>query len=1039
MNNQHGWIAWFTYNPVAANLLMVAILLVGLTTALNIRTEGFPAPAPRNVTVSVALDGASPRDVEEGAAVKVEQALNGVAGIQKVTSTVTANEATITVQSVDGYSLSTLKENIQSRVDAISNFPTQVSKTTVSAEQEDRHVIYVQVSGATDLHTLKEAARRVRQELLMLPAISKVTTEGSRKSEISIEISENRLRAFDLTPAEVATAVQGESVNLSAGTLQTDSGIVTLQSRNQSYFGAELEQVIIRSSPEGGVVRLGDIAQVVDGFAEAHSISLYNGKPSIRLDVQLTGKDSITAASNTVAELIADQTKIGFLPKNITVSTWSDEAEYIRSRLSLMSENALLGIGLVFIMLSLFLNIRVALWVALGIPISFAGTLYVIGPVGFDYSLNELTTFAFIIVLGVVVDDAIVIGESIFSHKERDGGGAETAVRGALEVAKPATFGVLTTVAAFLPLTMISSDFGGPFRVIAVVVIICLFFSLVESKLILPAHLAHLQIRQPTSKVARFWKSIQQTLDWALSSFIRNAYSPILRLAINNLLISLVLCIAILIAAVGLITRGLVQSEFFPEGESTIVYADITLESGAPAEQNQVLAKWFDDSLVETGTLYQERFGLLEPPIHNRYVSSSSTEKLLVSVELAGGADRSFSAAEFASDWREIAGPHPLIRQVDFYTGFADIQDLEIELSDPDAERTEEAISYLASALSQVGDLNDIKTNLDDPIAELTFNVLPLGERLGITNLSLITQLRNSIYGFEAQKILRREEEIGVRIRSSREARNSVSDLNRTLIATPDGSKVPLTEIAQVTRHETPQKFDRSNGQRVLTLTAKVNRTITSPQVVLGFMQSEVFPDMQARFPTLSISIAGEAEQEGKATTQLATGFVLALLAIYALLAIPLKSYLQPLVIMCAIPFGIVGAILGHLIISIPISLLSFLGILALSGVVVNDALVLVSLYSRLREDGMNYSHAIQQAGPARFRAIFLTSITTFVGLAPLVWETSEQAQILIPMAVSLAFGLLFATTVTLLIVPILLGISENIRKFFFRQLEVVP
>jgi len=1029
MSEPNSWVAWFTHNPVAANLLMIGILFLGFTTALGIRTEGFPVSAPRDITVSIAFDGASPRDVEEGAAVKVENALSGVEGVKSITSTITASSAVVTVRSTDGYSLARLKEDIQSRVDSISSFPAQVSSRAVAAQEESRHVVYVQVSGGIDHRTLKETARRVRRELMALPSISRVTTEGAQNYEVSIELSEAKLRAFGLTPAEVANAVQGESVNLSAGTLQTDGGIITLQSRNQSSFGAELEQTIVRASATGGVLRLGDVAQVTDGFSEAFLIAQYNGQPSIRLDVQLTGKDSITAASNSVGRAVSQITASGLLPKDVSLATWSDEAGFIRDRLALMSKNALIGMALVFLMLAVFLNIRVAFWVAAGIPVSFAGALFVIGPSGYDYSLNELTTFAFIIVLGIVVDDAIVVGENIFDHKQRDGGGVETAVRGALEVAKPATFGVLTTVAAFYPLTTISEDFGGPFKIIATVVIICLLFSLVESKLILPAHLAGLRTNPPKYRLGRLWTWLQSSVDTGLRRFASKVYGPVLHLAISNLAASMLLCLAILIAAIGLIARGHVKTEFFPEGVSSEVYAVATLEKGAPEAQTHALARLIDDALVSTDKIYRQNYALTTSAIENRFTFAASTESLTIVAELAGGMDRPFSAAEFADDWRTAVGNPATVRQLVIHTDVSDITDLEIELSDPDPTRINEGLTFLSGALAQIAGVHDIKSDYDDPITELTFHVLPLGERLGVTNRALITQLRNSIYGFEAQKILRDGEEIGIRIRSPKEARNSIADLERILIVTPEGGTVPLTEVADVTVHDTPQQFSRSNGQRVLTLSAKVDRAVTTPDAVLTLLQGGAFAELVTLYPTLNLRLAGEAEQEAQASAQLAAGFGLTLLLIYALIAIPLKSYLQPIVIMCAVPFGIVGAVLGHWIIGIPVSLLSFMGILALSGVVVNDALVLTSKYRTFRDSGQDFATAIQQAGVSRFRAIFLTSTTTFAGLAPLVWETSEQAQILIPMAVSIAFGLLFATVVTLLIVPVLLCVSEKLNR----------
>lgn len=1025
------WIGWFARNGVAANLLMVVILAMGLITGLGMRTEGFPADAPRNVTVTVAFNGASPEDVEEGAAIKVEQALNGLQGFDKITSAVTAQAATITIRALPDYPATKLKADVKDRVDAITSFPAQVDSTTIALEQEERHVVYVQLYGTSDHVALKEAARRVRARLLDLPTVSKVTTEGAKASEISVELHDDKLRALGLSFEEVAQAVQGQSVNLSGGELTAESGTLRLQSRSQAYFGQDLSDTRIRVSAQGGFVRLSDVGQVNDGFAEDPVISLYKGQPSIRLDVQLMGKDSITQTADSVQHELAGLRLAPWLPQDVILEEWQNESQPIRDRLELMSRNALTGMALVFVMLALFLDIRVAFWVALGIPVSFAGALYVMGPDWYDYSLNALSTFGFIITLGIVVDDAIVTGENIYAHKLKYGGGVETAVRGALEVATPATFGVLTTVAAFYPLTTISGDFGGSFKIIAVVVIWCLLFSLVESKFVLPAHLAHLDLNRPPSNhwIARIWQTIQTNVAAGMTWVTQTLYLPLLRIALRHPIQTILVFIAALIMALGLTLQGIVKTNFFPDQDSTQVYLDVTMQSGSPASRTADVAQVLQNQLEETAQVMAKEHQMTVPLVQTSYVSSTRAEKILITVVLADSIDRPFGSAEFVDRWRTAVGTPRGVQQMQLYADDGGVEDLRIGLSSDSPADAAAALTELQLVLQDTPGFYDVLSDLDNETREVSFELLPEGEALGLTNREVITQIRNAIFGVEAQRIQRGTEEVKVRIRRAKQDRDSLSDLNRLRLRTADGGTVPLGTVVRLVHSDAQLELKRVDGRRTVELRAKVNKDIRSVTEAVALLDETVLQHLQTRYPGLLISISGEAAQEEEAASQLSSGFVFGLMMIYTLLAIPLKSYTQPFIIMLAIPFGIVGAVLGHLFTGIAISLLSFFGILALSGVVVNDSLVLVSRYRQNRDAGLEIHAALLDAGTTRFRAVMLTSITTFVGLIPLVLETSEQAQFLIPMAVSLAYGVLFATLITLIFIPVLLLLSSKMSR----------
>ncbi|MCG8568465.1 MAG: efflux RND transporter permease subunit, partial [Desulfobacterales bacterium] len=572
-----GWISWFAHNPVAANLLMVTLLIAGFATLGKIRTEGQPEPAPNTVSIQVNFEGGSPENVEEGAAIKIEEALNGMEGVYGIVSQITSDKAVISVKGKEGYPVGRLKDTVKTRVDAITSFPTQVDNIIITQDLEEQHILYVQIYGEASHSTLKQIARKVRKRLLALESVNKILVNGARDYEVNIEVQEEKLRAYGLSFDEVAAAVRKNSMNLGAGQLKSKAGSITIQSREQKYHGREFEGIVVRSSNQGGLVRIKDIARVRDGYTDQAILSSFQGKPSIGLDVRMMGRDSIVAASNDVRAFLGTLENENWIPDTIKFSVWSDEADIVRDSIGLLSKNALLGIALVLVLLSLFLHPKVAFWVAVGIPVSFAGVFILMGPTFLNYSMNNLTAFGFIIALGIVVDDAIVIGESIFAHKKKYGGGVETAVRGTLKVATPTIFGVLTTVAAFYPLTSISGFFGGPFRMIAVVTIVCLLFSLVESKLILPAHLSHLKIKEKAAKdqnlLARFFGGLRTAIGDGLQSVVNRMYIPLLKRVVRHRYQSLALFVSILILACGLVSSGTVKLVFFGEEEGSFLYA----------------------------------------------------------------------------------------------------------------------------------------------------------------------------------------------------------------------------------------------------------------------------------------------------------------------------------------------------------------------------------------------------------------------------------------------------------------------------------
>ncbi len=1028
-----GVIAWFTKNPVAANLLMGFILVAGVVTGLNIRTEAFPAFPPNSVNINVTFIGGTPEEVEEGVTIKIEEALDGVEGIKEINSTVSGSGTSVTVTATEDYDLQALKDDIKLKVDAITNLPDQAEKPIIKEQVFERRVLSLELYGQTDHKSLKLTAERVRDELMKTEGINKIDISGAKDYEINIEVSEIQLRAYDLTLQDVANAIQRNSINISGGSIITDNRTINIKTDEQAYFGQDFADLVIRQNSNGKVLMLKDFAVINDGFSERKTFSRYNGQPSIQLQIKLLSNDSITRAAAAVKAQLGAIENSSWFPQNINTAIWNDESQVIKDRLSLMLGNAFTGILLVLIMLTLFLHIKVAFWVALGIPIAFAGALFLLGPSVADYSLNVLTTFGFIVVLGIVVDDAIVIGENIYTAKQKAGlddpDPVTTTIIATQNVALPATYGVLTTVAAFLPLTLISSQFGEILGSIAAVVIFCLLFSLVESKWILPAHLAHIKIAANNKSTENFWQRFQRRIDQGLHNIIRNKYRPLLQRAVTNKVTTLSVFMALFILTVGLIPAGLVRTSFFPDVEQETSVADLEMQSGMGAALTDAATLKIEKSAQWVNDHAEELFGTEEPPIESIYAFNTSDQKSKTYIQLKVDPERSYSSQDVVNAWRENIGNIAGLKSLEIYAlGPGSGVDIQIELSSKNYQSLAAAAKELRTKIADYEGVYDLKTNYDEGTPEFVFSLNQLGKSMGLNQASVSRQIRYALFGFEAQRIQRGKDEIRVKVRYPENERNDLTDLQQIRIRTTDGATIPLFEIGQFEPQLALTEIDRINKNRVVFVSGRVDRQITTSTEILTDLRNTYLSDFNLIYPEINIDFGGQSREQSSATASLIQGFGLSLILIYALLAIPLKSYLQPLVIMSIIPFGIIGAIIGHLLLNIPLGLLSFFGILALSGVVVNDSLVLVNRYNDFRKQGLDYYQAISKASQSRFRAIILTSLTTFMGLSPLVFESSFQAQFLVPMAVSLAFGILFATLITLIIVPTVLGIAERLR-----------
>lgn len=1017
---------------MVANILMLTIVVGGIFTAFNIRKEGFPSFPADEISITVPVLGSTPENVERGITIKIEEALQGVAGIEHISSTSTENLARLTIKAAEDYPLETLLAEIKVQVDAIPSFPDAAENPVVKGAPGDETVLWIEVHGATSEKVLKETARKVRDELLRQPAISIVTTYGMRDYEISIEPSEEKMRYYDLTFDEVATAISANSIDLGSGVIRTERGNIAIRTRQQAYVKKDFEQIPLRTTPDGISILIKDIAEVRDDFVDQRLFNRFNGEATISLKVETEGKEDIIDAVKQARAVLENWQD---LPENVTLSSWDDGSEEIRSRLMLLLKNGGGGVLLVLLVLMLFLNFRLAFWVAIGIPVSLLGALIFFPLSGIDLTVNLISAFGFLVVLGIVVDDAIVIGESVYNAKEEapNEDGIEATVRGVSRVVTPATFGVITTIAAFLPLTQVSGLLGGIFSQIAIVVILCLVFSLIESKLILPSHLASLDVRRkPKNPITKGWLKFQSLFTRSLNGCSRKVIRPALRFLAPWRYGVLAGFIGLLVLTVSLLPAGKLRFVFFPDIFQDRVVVFLETEEGQSVDYLHEQSQHIANRAQELGERYAEEHG--GNPIKNLQIIADSDTNSSVSIEFTSSVERpTLSTGQIVRDWREAVGEIAGARKLTYFAtagppGGGFVINLESENLDDLVAGAEK----LKSRLRKIPGVYDILDSFKAGQPEIEF--LPNASGRNASNLdarTLARNLRDAFYGREVQRFQRGREEVKVMVRYPQEDRGKLKSLREMRIRFDEDTAAPLTSVADLKYGEALAAIDRYDHKRIVTVEASIDSSITSAEEINQILEEGFFPALKTNFPGLAVSPAGQIEEQMKSRTSLRKGFMISIALVYILLAIPLKSYLKPLFIMSVIPFGIIGALLGHWIMDLPVSILSVFGIIALSGVVVNDSLILVCRIDDLKAQGMDSREAIFEAAPSRFRAILLTSLTTFFGLAPLLAETDFQAQFLKPMAVSLGFGVLFATIITLFLLPLLLLIGKDFKDFF--------
>ncbi len=1057
-----GGIAWFARNPVAANLMMVFIIASGVIATGAVTEEIFPEIDLDRISIQVPYLGAAPEEVEEGVVVRIEEAIQGVDGIKEIVSTAAEGNASIMVELELGADARRVVDEVKNNVDSITTFPLETEEPIIRELIARNQVADVAISGQTDIFALKLLAEEVRDELSALPEITQVDVVSAPPYEISIEVSEVALRRHGMTFDQVADAVRRSSLDLPGGSVRTDGGEILLRTIGQAYRGDEYENLVFWTRSDGSRLRLADVATVVDGFQETDQFARFDQAPTVMVSVFRTGEQSALDIADAIDQYVGN--KQAQMPAGVSMVIWQDQSEVLNDRLALMLRTGATGFVLVFVVLALFLELRLAFWVSLGIPISFLGAIALMPT--FGVTVNVISLFAFILVLGIVVDDAIIVGENIFRHQENHGDGMRGSIEGSREISKPVIFAVLTTVAAFMPLMFVPGMMGKIFRVIPLIVVPCLLFSLLESLAILPAHLAHLPKRGKPGPWRRFQQFFANGLKW----FIRRCYQPFLEMALNWRYVTAAVGLATLILTGGMVLGGWTTFHFFPSIEADFMAASVTMPQGTPVDVTSQAVEKIEAGAVrlrarleqETGMDYFRHVSTAigDQPMASRGggpmgpVSSVAAPNVgEVTVELAPAETRSYTSEQLGNLWREATGPIPEAVDLGFSMSMMTPgDDVDVQLAGPDVERLRAAAEAVKSRLAEYAGVYEISDSFRAGKEEMQLGIKPAAETLGLTLQDLGRQVRQAFYGEEAQRIQRGRDDIRVMVRYPRDERRSLGDLENMRIRTPNGGEIPFSQVAQVEPGRGYASIKRVDRNRAVNVTASVDPAITTGGAVIADLRERILPEVLADYPGVFYTFEGMQAEQADAVGGLQRGFALALLMIFALLAVPLRSYVQPLIIMSAIPFGLVGAVWGHMLLGLDVTMMSMFGIVALTGVVVNDSLVMVDFINRSRSvhsevgrhvrkeggaqrdrfefESTGIKLAIREAGSNRFRPILLTSLTTFFGLAPLMAERSMQAAFLVPMAVSLGFGVLFATSITLILVPTAYLILDDIQRW---------
>ena len=1023
-------IAWWANNAIAANLLMFGILLAGVLGFNNMEREVFPSFKPAQVQVEVVWPGAAPQEVEEQIIVRIEEALSGLDNVYRIYSSAQEGYGQLDIQTYTSVDMEEFLNEVKGVVDAVNSLPRDMENPRVKRTIYRQEVFRVAVHGKDlDERTLKNISEDIRDEVAALPWVSIVDLFGTRRDEITVEVSEQALRKYNLSFSEVANAIRASSINLSTGRIRTETGDVLLRARNMANTEAEFGSIVIRQTDTGAIIRVADVATVIDGFEDEEILATMNGEPAVLVQVMSTDNMQIVKLSDSVRAWMKERQKT--LPEGVNLSVWFDEADSYKSRMDTISSSAVVGLLLVFLVLFLSLRPKVALWVTAGIAVAFMGTFAML-PAN-DVSLNILSTFAFLLVLGIVVDDAIVVGESIYEHSHRYPNGADAAVKGTYAVSKPVIFAVLTTMVAFAPWFFLTGEDAQVTRQLSIVITAALTISLIEAFFILPAHLRKLKHREHLGRFAQYQKNIEQSI----VGFARNRYQKWVRAAVQFRYITTAGFLAFFVISVGVFAHGWVKFNFMPEVEAELINLQVTLPTGTP----------YSRALEVLDQLQQAELALIDEvearakaeggsgELIQGWYTRSRRDSVIAIIKLAPPEVRDLSAKEAAERLRDLVGEVPDADEIQInYTMNNSTPRVSFVMKHRNMDMLQAASNDLKAKLHEYEGTFYVRDNMRGESFELHMQLLPGAEKLGIDLATVSQQVRQAYFGEEVQRLPRQNGDVKVMVRYPKSSRYNMESLNNFMVRAADGREIPLMSVVDVELVAGVQRIQRRDGERMVQVTADVVGDFMSDintDVVDNFL-----PTLEERYPGIIIGHSGQALAEELFLQELYALYAIALFVMYALIAVAFRSYFLPLLVMTAIPFGFMGAVYGHLAFGVSMALFSFFGIGAAAGVVVNDNLVLVDYIERLRKQGHSAMEAVVEAAVARFRPILLTTVTTFVGLIPIMLERSTDAQFLKPAVLSLAFGVLFALFVTLVLVPALYLIGEDIRRGFGRLMS---
>lgn len=1039
--DRKGIIAFMARNGVAANLLMIFMIVAGIFSYERIVQEFLPESSLDTIAVTVAYPGATPEEVEESIVQRIEEAVEAIEGVKEINSVASEGSGTVNVELEFGIDASDALDEVKAEIDQIDTFPLEAEEPEVRELTNRQVVLRIALYGDVSERTLKETAYSLEDAISALDEVSYVQTSGVRNYQIFVDVPEERLQALNLSLTDVAQVVAASSLDSPAGSIDTATEEVRVRTVGQNYSQQDFEQIVLVGSGEGAILRLGDIAEIRDDFEDFDLVSRFNEQPVAFVDVYRTSDERVLDVAEAVKQLIEDDYH---LPDGISYAVWDDNSELLEDRLSLLLKNAAFGLILVLVALTMFLDLRLALWSAAGIGATFIGAIFILDYAG--SSINMMSLFGFILALGLVVDDAVVVGENIYAERERGRSGLGAAIAGAQRVRVPVIFAVLTTVTAFLPLLAVGGVIGKILADVPLVVLAVLSLSLVEALLVLPYHLSHLPAAgvQAKNSVTRFFERVQGAVDTRLKRFVDGPLDRALNFSVRMPFVVVSGGVAVLIIFVSLIPGGVLKVVFFPEIESDLVTARLEMPAGTTIDRTadvaerieaageRAVARFTDGDPADAYFLNATytSIGLRQTGGGPQGVTQTFRPTLAdINFALIPSGDRDVTAQQIEDAWREELGEVPEARSLTISSSFLSVGDaVNVRISHPDDEVLDAARGRIMASLANVSGVFDIESDRDAGMREIELRLKPEARTLGVTLQDVAGQVRAAFFGAEAVRVQRGQEDIRVYVRLPENERDSIADVERFRIRVPGGF-TSLGSIADASFTEAPAQIRREDGHRVVTISADVDTDVITSQEATELLDTEIMPAIQADYPALGYAFGGEQEEQQESFGSLGSAFGLALIVIYALLAIPFRSYTQPLVIMAAIPFGMVGALFGHLLLGVPVGILSMFGIVALSGVIINGSLVLIDFFNENLEMGMTPDEAIIDAAKSRFRPIFLTAITTFLGVAPITFETSMQAQFLIPMSASLGFGVLVGTALLMLIIPSLAILHSRAKQ----------